>query len=281
MVSFRYSVVIPTYNRLTRLTHAIDSVLAQTIEPLEIIVVDDGSTDGTADNIAAQYPDVILLVQDNAGVSNARNRGIAHAQGDWVAFLDSDDTWLPKKIERQCAALYANPGLKICHTEEIWIRNGVRVNQMKKHAKSGGWLFEKSLKLCCISPSSVLLNRGLFERYGVFDEALPACEDYDLWLRLTAHEETCFVSVPSMVKYGGHEDQLSRAFWGMDRFRIHALEKVLTAGRLTEVQRQQATRVLVKKLKILLAGAEKRDNQPVIAEYGPKFTLWSANEEAR
>ena len=128
--------------------------------------------------------------------------------------------------------LRRTPEARLCHTEEIWIRNGVRVNQMKKHAKSGGWLFQRSLALCCISPSSVLIHRSLFEDYGDFDESLPACEDYDLWLRITARESVAYVEVPQIYKYGGHEDQLSRAFWGMDRFRIQALEACLTGGYL-------------------------------------------------
>ena len=151
---------------------------------------------------------------------------------------------------------------------------------MKKHAKQGGYLFERSLKLCCISPSSALIHRRLFDVYGVFDESLPACEDYDLWLRITAHEETAFVERPSIVKNGGHADQLSRAHWGMDRFRIYAIEKVLKTGALSHAQEVAALRMLLKKLRILVGGARKRDNQAVVSTYEPKLNSWSARWEA-
>ena len=169
--------------------------------------------------------------------------------------------------------------VSLCHTEEIWIRDAQRVNQKKKHRKSGGWLFERSLLLCCISPSSVLIHRNLFETYGTFDESLPACEDYDLWLRITAHEPTVFVEEPVTVKVGGHADQLSRKYWGMDRFRIKAIEKVLRATGLSSEQRQSALDVLVRKLEILIGGARKRGNEEVIREYQPRLEHWRKHLE--
>ena len=263
------SVIIPTYDRREVLPRALDSVLAQTSTPWELLVVDDGSADGTSSMLAERYPGVEVLEQPNRGVSAARNLGIAKARGEWIALLDSDDVWLPTKLERQLAALDAAPAHRLCHTEEIWIRNGRRVNQMKKHAKSGGHIYQKCLPLCCISPSSVLIHRSLFEDVGGFDESLPACEDYDLWLRVTARESVLFVDEPLIEKYGGHDDQLSRKHWGMDRFRIRALEKILSEGVLDANNEYETRLMLVRKLEILINGAKKRGTVSAIEQLIP------------
>lgn len=263
----RISVVIPTYNRRSSLPRAIDSVLAQTRQAMEIILVDDGSDDGTASLLTRDYPHCRYFYQPNLGVSSARNLGIDNAKGEWIALLDSDDAWLPDKLERQAEALAARPELRICHTDEIWIRNGTRVNPMRKHKKQGGRIFRHCLPLCVISPSSALLHRSLFQQYGGFDTRLPACEDYDLWLRLCAREEVLFIERPLTIKYGGHADQLSRRHWGMDRFRIQALEKLLQSTALSEADRGAALLVLVEKAGILAQGAEKRDRPRRAARY--------------
>ncbi|MBL3526398.1 MAG: glycosyltransferase family 2 protein [gamma proteobacterium endosymbiont of Lamellibrachia anaximandri] len=255
------SVIIPTYNRVDTLPRALDSVLSQHLAPDEVIVVDDGSTDETADLISRQYPQCRYLHQSNQGVSSARNRGIREAQGGWIALLDSDDAWLPQKLQLQSDALKAKPGHLICHTEEIWIRNGVRANAMHKHAKSGGFIFDRCLPLCAISPSSAILHRSLFDSIGLFDERLPACEDYDLWLRICATEPVLFLPEPLITKYGGHADQLSHKHWGMDRFRIQALERIIQDKRLQENDRCAAIEMLLKKAEIMAKGAEKRGKQ--------------------
>jgi len=254
----RISVIIPTYNRSKTLPRALDSIFAQTHPAEEVIVVDDGSVDGTRELLTRHYPACRYLRQENQGVSSARNLGIAQASGEWIALLDSDDAWRPEKLARQIEALAAHEEVRLCHTEEIWIRNGIRVNAMRKHAKSGGRIFRQCLPLCVISPSSVLLHRSLFDAYGDFDTGLPACEDYDLWLRLCAHEEVLFIEQPLTVKYGGHEDQLSRQHWGMDRFRVAALEKLLQSTPLSGQDRQAVLQTLVEKTAILAQGAEKR-----------------------
>lgn len=251
------SVVIPTYNREDRLPSAIRSVLEQTAPPAEIIVVDDGSTDGTPALVRAM-PEVRYLRQENLGVSAARNHGIRAARHDWIALLDSDDEWLPRKLERQWSALEREPQFRFCHTDEIWIRKGRRVNPMKKHAKHGGHIFHHCLPLCVISPSSALIHRDLFERYGMFDPELPVCEDYDLWLRICAREPVLFVDEPLLLKFGGHEDQLSRAYWGMDRFRIRALEKLIQSGALEGEALTAALDTLYRKIDVYATGAEKR-----------------------
>jgi glycosyltransferase involved in cell wall biosynthesis len=255
------SVIIPTYNRASTLPRALDSVFSQSQPPREVIVIDDGSVDETASLIAHHYPQVIYLSQSNSGVSHARNRGIEQAKGEWLALLDSDDSWLPEKLQLQMASLLNSPQLRLSHTDEIWIRNGTQVNQMHKHAKQGGQIFKNCLPLCAISPSAALIHRSVFDDYGLFDEQLPACEDYDLWLRICASEAVDFVAKPLVVKYGGHHDQLSRQHWGMDRFRVQALQKLLDNHQLTDENRSAAIKMLCKKCQILSQGAVKRGNQ--------------------
>jgi glycosyltransferase involved in cell wall biosynthesis len=263
----KISVIIPSHNRAHTLPRAIDSVLAQSEPPLEILLVDDGSEDSTRELLATDYPQVRYLYQQNRGVSAARNLGICESRGEWVALLDSDDEWLPGKLAAQRRLLGANSDLRICHTEEIWVRNGKRVNAMKKHAKRGGRVYLDCLPLCVISPSSVVIHRDLLDQLGRFDEELPACEDYDLWLRICAQERVGFVKEPQIVKYGGHEDQLSRAHWGMDRFRITALAKQLENPLLSDQERQATLAIFKKKCEILALGAEKREKQGEAAHY--------------
>ena len=143
-----------------------------------------------------------------------------------------------------------------------------------KHKKRGGYIFKDCLKLCCISPSSALIEKSLFQNIGQFDEDLPVCEDYDLWLRVSAQEPILYVDQPLTIKYGGHEDQLSKKYWGMDRFRIKSLEKILLEGHLNEVYKMAAQKILISKLKILINGAIKRNNQAVIEEYSGKLENW-------
>ena len=252
------SVVIPTHDRRDFLLEAIESVQGQTYKSHEIIVVDDGSTDGTGQTIRERAPGVRVIRQPHRGVSAARNRGIREARGDYIAFLDSDDLWLPRKLEMEMEVFLENPDALVCHTDEIWIRRGVRVNPMNKHKKYGGWIYPRCLPLCIISPSAVILKREVFEVVGLFDETLPACEDYDLWLRVTARFPVHYVEKPLIVKRGGHDDQLSRAFWGMDRFRIYAMAKMLDSGILPRPWHLKTLEELRKKCLIFIKGAEKR-----------------------
>ncbi|MFI3155001.1 MAG: glycosyltransferase [Methylococcaceae bacterium] len=252
------SVVIPSYNRRDLLKRALLSVYSQTLSAAEVAVIDDGSADGTDIMLRREFPQVNYFYQDHLGVSAARNLGIQQTSGEWLAFLDSDDEWLPEKLFNQQAALAANPEYRICHTEENWIRNGVPVDVPKKYAKAGGWIFAQCLALCAMSPSTMLIHRSVFTDIGLFDTRLPACEDYDLWLRIAADYPVLLLEQPQINKYGGHEDQLSQAFWGMDRFRISALQKIIDAGQLSEQNRQAAVNMLVKKAGIYLNGVTKR-----------------------
>lgn len=264
----RISVVIPSYNRASYLPFALDSVLAQTSAAEEIIVVDDGSSDDTSD-LLTRYPQIRVLRQANRGVSAARNLGIKNAQHQWIALLDSDDSWLPQKLEKIRQAQQLHPEILLFHSDEIWIRNGVRVNPMRKHRKSGGDIFQHCLPLCVVSPSAAVIEKPLLETIGLFDESLPACEDYDLWLRICHNHPVHFIDQPLIIKHGGHADQLSRKHWGMDRFRIHALYRLLRNAPLTPTQEKLARSMLTRKLDILLKGAYKHHNQQVIDEFSP------------
>ncbi len=252
------SVIIPTYNRGWILREAIDSVLAQKRAPqFEVIVVNDGSTDDTVD-ILNEYADKIRVVpQNNRGVSAARNKGIQVATGRLIAFLDSDDLWLPRKLATQTAFFETHPDALICQTEEIWIRNGQRVNPKNCHQKPSGDIFDRSLHLCLVSPSAVMIKRELFDEVGFFDEQLPACEDYDLWLRIGARYPVFLIDTPLIIKRGGHADQLSRQP-SLDRYRIASLKKILSQGELSESQRKAAVMVLTQKCKIYANGCRKR-----------------------
>jgi glycosyltransferase involved in cell wall biosynthesis len=260
------SVVIPTYNRAWCLAEAVDSVLAQELRGFELIVVDDGSTDDTPRLLEGYGEAVRTLRRENHGVSAARNAGIAAARAELIAFLDSDDLWLPGKLRRQVEFFTSHPKALICQTEELWVKNGRRVNPGKRHRKRGGMIFEPSLDLCLVSPSAVMVRRELFERVGLFDESLPACEDYDLWLRVSCRFPVHLIETPLIVKRGGHADQLSRA-WGLDRFRIAAMANLLTGNVLNDVQRQDVQRVLRRKCAVYAGGCRRRGRTEEAEQY--------------
>jgi len=253
------SVIIPTFNRSSTIERAIKSVLNQTYKNLEIIVIDDGSTDNT-ENLLQNNPQVKYIKQTNAGVSAARNKGIKYSEAEWIAFLDSDDEWLPEKLYLQMKLLQETPDFQCVYGEEIWIRNNVRVNQMTKHKKGGGDQFLQSVKLCIIAPSSVLLKKSIFESIGTFREDYPVCEDYDLWLKLTSLYDIGFVEGPIINKYGGHPDQLSTKFVAMDYYRIKSIDWILRNRELTKDKREEAIKVLTKKASILIKGYRKHNN---------------------
>jgi glycosyltransferase involved in cell wall biosynthesis len=251
------SVIIPTCNRGWVVRDAIDSVLGQTYATFELIVVDDGSTDGTPQMLEAYGDRLRVIRQANQGVSAARNRGIDIASGPLIALLDSDDIWRPEKLDVQVDFFRKNPAALICQTEEIWIRNGLRVNPGKRHRKPSGMIFERSLELCLVSPSAVMVRRELFEKVDRFDESLPACEDYDLWLRVACRFPVHLIDKPLTVKRGGHADQLSRQP-ALDKFRIRSLVKLIETGRLTPAQCDAAVIVLRNKCAVYAKGCLKR-----------------------
>jgi len=252
------SIIIPTYNRVSWLKGAIDSVLRQSYQDFELIIVDDGSTDDTKKIVTNYGNRVKYIYQPNRGPSAARNSGIEKAQADLITFLDSDDRWMKNKLKTQVELITHDPNIKICYTDEIWMRWGERVNQKKIHKKYSGWIYHKCLPLCIISPSSVMIHRDVLGKVGLFDESLIVCEDYDLWLRISRQFPITFIDKPLIIKNGGHEDQLSRRFWGMDRFRVMALEKVLLEDSLSATDKKATIQILHKKCTILANGYFKR-----------------------
>ena len=254
------SVVIPTFNRWPLVAEAVNSVLAQSYRDFEVIVVDDGSTDATASQLAKLASRLKLFVTERRGVSAARNFGVSQSRGHYIAFLDSDDLWLRRKLERQTRFMDEHPEFHICQTDEIWIRKGVRVNPRAIHQKTSGDIFKRSLELCLVSPSAVMMTRALFDRTGGFDEAFPVCEDYELWLRISAQHQVALVPDRLTIKRGGHADQLSRSVWGMDRYRILALQKLLRSN-LDRSQQAAALKTLRQKVAIVAAGARKRGRE--------------------
>ena len=261
------SIIIPTRNREACFTTAIDSVLNQTQHNFELIVVDDGSTDATQEILRTYCNRITCLRIEPSGPSAARNRGIAAAQADLIAFLDSDDIWLPRKLERQLEYHAVNADVMISQTREVWIRNGVRVNARAKHRMHSGWIYEYCLPLCIVSPSSVMIHRRVFEQVGLFDESMPACEDYDLWLRIAPQYPIHLIDEELIIKYGGHADQQSRCVPALDRLRIRAIRKSLDSGVLNDNQRAAAVRELERKCRIYAAGCRKRGKDSEALEY--------------
>ena len=279
------SVVIPTFNREGFIEQCVVSALQQSKKPDEVIVVDDGSSDKTWDVLRTlgfsdskeERNSLRYIFQRNKGVSAARNLGIKAAKFRYIAFLDSDDLWLEKKLEKQISSLESQSiRYRLSHTNEIWVRNGVRVNAHLKHEKNGGDIFIQCLKLCCISPSSSLVDRSVFDDFGFFDENLPACEDYDFWLRFCAFEDVHFVNEHLLIKNGGHDQQLSKKHWGMDRFRVIALEKLLKNHSLSEFKRKETIKELIFKLQVLIDGGRKRKKDAFVKKLDKKKTMFEA-----
>jgi glycosyltransferase involved in cell wall biosynthesis len=260
------SVIIPTYNRWPMIGEAVESVLRQSYRFFELIVVDDGSTDDTTERLKKYGSRVRVISWQRRGVAAARNRGASIARGRYVAFLDSDDLWLPQKLETQTLFMEQYPKVKICQTEEIWMRHGLRVNPRAKHAKPSGDIFRRSLELCLVSPSAVMMTKDLFNQFGGFDESFPVCEDYDLWLRVTVSHSIPLIAKPLVVKRGGHGDQLSHSMWGMDRYRVQSLRNLLRNALVGE-KRDWTLATLHRKIVILSQGARKRGKQDEAVAY--------------
>ncbi len=259
------------------LADAINSVLAQTYPVHELIVVDDGSSDGSGSWIRETYPLVKLIQQANHGVSHARNQGIKHASGAWIALLDSDDRWYPEKLQKQVFCIDNEPNTRLCHCDEHWLRNGIRVNAMVKHKKYGGEIFVHCLPLCVISPSAALLHKSVFSQYGGFDETLPACEDYDFWLRFCSQEKVVYVNQALLEKRGGHPDQLSQQYWGMDRFRLKSIANLMDSNTLSNEQQALAVAVFRRKHRIYVSGALKRNKHAEVDALNRLYCKWLEN----
>lgn len=254
MRTYPVTTIIPTYNRCSLLGRAIDSVLVQTCKCDELLIIDDGSTDGTQDlvqNYRNVNPQVQYYWQPNKGPASARNLGITQARNPFIAFLDSDDHWHRKKIENQYGAMVKNPDYLISHTYEKWLRNGQHLNQKNIHIPRHGDIFDHCLSLCAVGMSTVMARADLFKIEGLFDTDLRCCEDYDYWLRVSRSHHFLLVDEQLTIKEGGREDQVSWQYRvGMDKLRITSLVNLVENFTLSEKQRIQACQQIVKKAKI-------------------------------
>jgi glycosyltransferase involved in cell wall biosynthesis len=259
------TVIIPTYNRASFLERAVLSVAEQTIRCAELIIVDDGSGDDTAETVkrlAGRVPFPLkYLYQENRGAAAARNTGIRNAASDYISFLDSDDWFAPEKLSYQLEAMHHSECL-ISHTREIWFRRGTLLQQKKKHQPEGGYIFNRCLQMCVVGMSTVMVRRSLFDRYGYFDESLPCCEDYDFWLRVSVREKFLLVPRQLTIKDGGRDDQLSVVYrLGMDRYRIRSIVNLLENDTLDESQYALALAELEKKCAIYGNGCLKHGRE--------------------
>lgn len=264
------TIIIPTYNRKSYLERAIESVLGQDYRQFRIIVVDDGSTDSTADLIRSiGDPKRVDYVKfSHSGFpGKVRNAGAAVATGKYLAFLDSDDLWKPEKLARQVVFFREHPDIRICHTREIWQRGQKIVFQAGQRHKRSGDIFPDALKKCIIGPSTVMMRRELFQEFGGFREDLEIAEDYELWLRITAKYSVGYIDKPLVIKRGGHSDQLSEKYGQIEIFRIKALLLNLEAGSFRGEHQELATRELVRKCRIYAAGCEKRGKREEARRY--------------
>ena len=255
-------IILPFYNRKNLILRAIQSVKNQTFQDWFLWLIDDGSTDGGLKDLKKELPEhaKILAFKENRGVSFARNQALKQGQRAWVAFLDSDDEWLPEKLEKQMDYLLKNPDKNFVHCNETWIKNKKILPQKKHHKKQGGRVFIPSTRLCCMSPSATLMKRSLFKELGLFREDFPVCEDYELWLRVSSRYEVGFLEETLIVKYGGHEGQLSEQYRAMDYWRVKALKPFLEDPHLSFEETQQVQKILIEKCQILLKGYEKHKN---------------------
>ncbi len=260
------SVIVPTYNRSLYIKRAILSVLQQTRSYDELIIVDDGSEDDTEKVIDRLKKDhdasITYIYQNNSGPASARNRGIRESSGELIAFLDSDDHWQQRKLEKQSQLMNDNPLYLVSHTKERWMRLGKHLNQKKIHIPRSGYLFDHCLLLCAVGMSTAMVRRELFDAIGWFNEDFHCCEDYEFWLRVSARFEFLLVDEPLTIREGGREDQLSNRYRvGMDKLRIAAILNVLQDSRLSEKNRLLAVDQLKRKCRIYGNGCMKHGKE--------------------
>jgi glycosyltransferase involved in cell wall biosynthesis len=251
------SIIIPTYNRVDFLKEAVHSVESQTYSHVEIILVDDGSTDATHSYMSSLHYQS-LFIPHSGKPGYVRNRGISHAQGDYIAFLDSDDLWEPEKTAKQMDFFLHHPHIRICHTREIWKRKDKIISQKTQTHQRSGYIFEDALKKCIIGPSTVMVHRNALQDSGLFHPELEIAEDYELWLRITAREKVGYIDEPLVIKQAGHPGQLSEKYGHIEYFRIQALESVINQHILSGPQQKLALGELIRKCIIYSRGCIKR-----------------------
>jgi glycosyltransferase involved in cell wall biosynthesis len=234
----RVSVVIPCFNAERYIAATLRAVLAQVGASLEVIVVDDGSTDGSAALVERDFPQVRLIRRANAGVAAARNTGIEAATGDWVAFCDADDVWLPGKLKSQFEALGAAPEARMSYTAwHVWVsadaepdaallqRLAAQAGDSQRWSGATGWLYPELLLDCVVWTSTVLMQRSLLSEIGSFDTSLRIGEDYDLWLRASRVTRIERVARP-LALYRQHPASITRSA-PRDNYRGRVVQRAL------------------------------------------------------
>jgi glycosyltransferase involved in cell wall biosynthesis len=281
-----FSAIIPVYNRKELIRDALESVLSQTFLPHDIIVADDGSDDGTPDLVREYLSEKAgslswkLLEGPHCGLAGAvRNRAVAASEGNWVAFLDSDDLWMPEKLALQRDYLESHPDIRLVHTRETWLRGEKIISQKKQRHKREGDVFEDALVKCMIGPSTVALKRELWEESGGFREDLEIAEDYELWLRITAGEPVGYLDRPLITKRAGAWEQLSLKYGQIEKFRLRGLgdlvERGWFRGRGIPPEREAlAVGEFARKCHIYALGCEKRGRRDEAALWHRKRDLY-------
>ncbi|MDD4294806.1 MAG: glycosyltransferase family A protein [Candidatus Omnitrophica bacterium] len=274
-----FSIIIPAYNRQKYLKIAVESVLAQSFNDYELIIIDDASNDNTESyikNISTIHHSINYIKNPkNLGISKSRNVGLKNAKGEFICFLDSDDRFRHDKLQITYNYIKEKTDIKIFHTKELWFKNGQYLEPKVYHENPNGYIFKNTVKLCCISPSTAAIHKSIFSDIGIFDENLPVCEDYDLWLRITARYSVALIPLYLTIKQGGLPDQMSQKFSCMDKFRIYALEKILASNTLNPDNYKIAVNELIKKCEIYIKGASKHNNYSDLDKYTKIITKYT------
>lgn len=245
------SVVIPTYNSAKYVVEAVESVLAQTWQDLEILVIDDGSTDDTEQVMRRYEAPVRYLRQENGGVAVARNRGIQESLGRYVAFLDADDTWLPHKLARQMEALRQQPHHRACYSAFTVVDAELNPIGISRSQGEGAALEDLLTRGNVVAtPSTVICERSLFDLAGGFDPALSQCADWDMWVRLAAQTEFLYVD-ESLVTYRQHGTNMSRNAPLLEHDSLQVLHKGFAMPELSESLRAQRSAAFARNYMVL------------------------------
>jgi glycosyltransferase involved in cell wall biosynthesis len=217
------SVVIPLYNAEKYIGDTLESVLAQTYSTFEIIVVNNSSTDSSLD-IVKKYSDVKVISQENQGPSVARNKGVALSKGDFIAFLDADDLWVPDKLKIQMEYFNNNPQVGLVYSKYTSVRNGKILRTRPQNGYSG-WIFTKLLYKSIIQTSTVMVKRECLDAVGPYDESFSLGDEYDMFLRIAKKFQCGFVD-KGLIRYRIHDNNTSKNVFLFDKENLGVYKKI-------------------------------------------------------